>query len=142
MSYPILMVKLYELEKRAAKMQSRIQLSESASLSAIQAEVETLRREYAENELALQNKLRHSKSELVGVLSSAYNDISSIIRRAQDEVKEKELMYRDDEMTAESKLLLSEYELDFSMQAIDRALLVSLDAIAAQLALFKEETKS
>lgn len=142
MSYSILMVKLYELEKRTARMQSRIQLSESASLSAIQAEVETLRREYAENELALQNKLRHSKSELVGVLSSAYSDISSVISRAQDEVKEKERMDRDDELTAESKLLLSEYELDFSMQAIDRALLVSLDAIAAQLALFKEETKS
>lgn len=141
MSHGILSVKLCELEKRTARMQSRIQLSESAGLPRIQAEIESLKQEYAENELALQNRLRHSRSEIVAVLSSAYQEIEPIIRHAQDTVKEQALEYGDGEISAESKLLLSEYELDFSMLAIDRALLVSLDAIAAHLAATKEETE-
>lgn len=141
MSHEILSVKLCELEKRTARMQSRIQLSESAGLLRIQAEIESLKQEYAESELALQNKLRHSRSEIVNVLSTAYQEIEPIIRHAQDTVKEQALEYGDGEISAENKLLLSEYELDFSMLAIDRALLVSLDAIAAQLAAIKEETE-
>lgn len=140
MSHEILTVKLCELEKRIAKIQSRIQLSESASLPRLQSEVEILQKECTENELSLQNKLRYSRADIVTVLLSAYNEIEPIIRKAQDTIKEQAMEYEDGEVSVESKLLLAEYELDFSMLAIDRALLVSLDAIATHLATSKEET--
>lgn len=139
MSHQILTVKLCELEKRIAKMQSRIQMSESSSFQKIQTEAEILWKEYTENELALRNKLQHSKSKVVSVLSSAYNEIEPIIRRAQETIKLETTDDADGEISTENKLLLAEYELDFSMLAIDRALLASLEAIAMQLANLKEE---
>lgn len=119
--------------------QFTIQLSESANLPKIQAEIERLHGEYAENELTLQNKLRNSHSEIVRILLSAYREIEPAILGAQEEIKAVAQSYEDREISMETKLLLAEYELDFSMLAIDRALMVSLDAIAAQLATTKEE---
>lgn len=95
MSHQILTVKLCELEKQIAKMQSRIQLSESASLPKIQTEIERLHGEYAENELALQNKLRNSHSEIVKILLSAYRGIEPVILRAQEEIKAVAQSYDD-----------------------------------------------
>lgn len=133
MSHQILTVKLCELEKRMARMQSRIQLSDSASLPKIHEEIEALQKECAENNLSLRNKLGNSKTEVVAILSSAFGKIEPIIRGTQEALQAEAQEYEDREISSEYKLLLAEYELDFSMLAIDRALLVSLDAIAAQL---------
>lgn len=133
MPHQILTVKLCELEKRIAKMQSRIQLSESDSLPRIQAEIESLQKECDENHLALQNKLRHSRTEVIKILDSAYREVEPIIRNTSNALQEEAMAYEDRETSNEHRLLLAEYELDFSMLAIDRALLVSLEAIAAQL---------
>ncbi len=59
----ILTRKLCELEQRIARTQSRIRVSESGSLPMLQAEIAQLQREYDINDLALQNKLRHSRTE-------------------------------------------------------------------------------
>lgn len=139
MSCQILTVKLYELEKQIAKMQSRIQLSESANLPKIRAEIERLQEEYTESELALQNKLQYSRSEIVKILLSAYHEIEPAIYCAQEKIKAVARSYDNDEIMTETKLLLAEYELDFSMLSVERALMVSLDAIAAQLETEKEE---
>ncbi len=133
MSHQILTVKLCELEKQISKTQSRIQLSESASLPRLQSEIELLQKEYDENNLALQNKLRHSRTEIVSILASAYSKIEPVIRDAQEALHAEVMHYDDKEMVNECMLLLAEYELDFSMLSVDRALLVSLKAIAAQL---------
>lgn len=133
MPHQILTVKLCELEQRIAKMQSHIQLSESVSLPRIQSEIESLQRECDENRLALQNKLRHSRTEVIEILDSAYSQVEPIIRSTQEALQEEAMAYEDRETANEHKLLLAEYELDFSMLAIDRALLTSMEAIAAQL---------
>lgn len=59
----ILTRKLCELEQRIARTQSRIRVSESGNLPMLQAEIAQLQREYDINDLALQNKLRHSRTE-------------------------------------------------------------------------------
>lgn len=133
MPHQILTVKLCELEKRIAKMQSRIQLSESVSLPRVQAEIESLQKECDENHLALQNKLRHSRTEVIEILDAAYSEVEPIIQSTRKALQEEAMAYEDRETSNEHKLLLAEYELDFSILAIDRALLVSLEAIAAQL---------
>lgn len=133
MPHQILTVKLCELEKRIAKMQSRIQLSESASLPRIQAEIESLQKECEENHLALQNRLRNSKTEVIEILDTAYREVEPILQSTRKALTAEAMAYTDGETASEHKLLLAEYELDFSMLAIDQALLVSLEAIAAQL---------
>lgn len=128
----ILTAKLCELETRVAKMQSRIQLSESASLPRLQEEMEALRKECDEALLALENELHNSRSKVTEILDVAYSKVEPIVRNAR-EALEAEATACGDEETANEHKLLAEYELDFSMLAIDRALLVSLEAIAAQL---------
>lgn len=139
MAHQIMTVKLCELERRITKMYSRIQLSESSSVQRIRGETEALQKEYVENEWALRNQLRHSKPEIAGILSEAYSEIEPIICRAQERIKGLVQGQDGPEAATENKLLLAEYELDFSMLAIDRALLICLDAIADQLEQTKEE---
>lgn len=138
MSCP-LAIKLCELEEHIGRLQSHLQVSESENDQKVRAEAEALRQEYVENERLLQGKLRHSRPEIVQILFSAYQSMESIIQRARQAIEEKSLKPGSEERSLENKLLLAEYELDFSMLAIDRALMVSLDAIAAQLAFLKEE---
>lgn len=133
MSYQVLTGKLCELEKRITKMQSCIQISESSNPQEIQAELESLKKEYVENVAALHNKLRYSRAEIISTLFNAYSEIEPVIRQTQEKIKEKAACYDDKERSSENKLLLAEYELDFCMLSIERALMVSLDAIVAQL---------
>lgn len=129
----ILTAKLCELETRVAKMQSRIQLSESASLPRLQEEMEALRKECDEALLALENELHNSRSKVTEILDVAYSKVEPIVRNAREALEAEATACGNEETANEHKLLLAEYELDFSMLAIDRALLVSLEAIAAQL---------
>ncbi len=140
MSHRILTEKLCELERKIAGLQSRIRLSEEATGSQIRAEIKELRMEYAEDKQILQNNLRYSRTELVGILASVYNEIEPIIQQAQEAIMTKSANSEDEELATENKLLLAEYELDFSVLAIERALLVSLDAIAARITASEEET--
>lgn len=141
MSHEILSVKLCELEKRIAGMEQRIRLSQSASPPKIREGLAALHGEYAENQLALQNKLRNSHGQIVGVLLSAYGEIGPAIGRAEEKIRAVVQSYADRELATEAKLLLAEYMLDFSMLAADRATMISLDAIADQLEISREETE-
>ena len=59
--------------------------------------------------------------------------MSQIIQSAKDRLRLMAEESRDEEAAAEEKLLLAEYALDFAHQAADRALLISMEAIDAQL---------
>ena len=61
-------------------------------------------------------------------LSVSYNQVEQIIR----ETKNKMEMPGGQEAEKEEKILLAEYALDFAMQAAERALLLSLEAMEAQ----------
>lgn len=138
MPHQILSTKLSELDTHIARLQSRIPMSESTDHLKIKAETESLRKEYSENERALLTKLLYSKSNIVSILASAFNQIEPIIKNAVQDIK----TYSDDhdeEISMENKLLLAEYELDFSILAIDRALIASLDAAYAQITASKEK---
>ena len=80
------------------------------------------------NEKALRNRLRFSRSGVVTGLSVSYNQVEQIIR----ETKNKMEMPGGQEAEKEEKILLAEYALDFAMQAAERALLLSLEAMEAQ----------
>ena len=128
MAQGILNAKLDELDRQLRKVQRKIQKSGSANPARLRADLEQVRKEYAENEKALRNRLRFSRSGVVTGLSVSYNQVEQIIR----ETKNKMEMPGGQEAEKEEKILLAEYALDFAMQAAERALLLSMEAMEAQ----------
>ena len=128
MAQGILNAKLDELDRQLRKIHRKIQKSGSANPARLRADLEQDRKEYAENEKALRNRLRFSRSGVVTGLSVSYNQVEQIIR----ETKNKMEMPGGQEAEKEEKILLAEYALDFAMQAAERALLLSLEAMEAQ----------
>lgn len=128
MAQGILNAKLDELDRQLRKIHRKIQKSGSANPARLRADLEQVRKEYAENEKTLRNRLRFSRSGVVTGLSVSYNQVEQIIR----ETKNKMEMPGGQEAEKEEKILLAEYALDFAMQAAERALLLSLEAMEAQ----------
>lgn len=140
MSHEILSVKLCELDEKIGKLHSRIHLSESSGHSRIEQELEAIREECAETEFALGKKLKFSKSEIVSIYSDAFGEMERVIGKAKEKVRECTAALADGESVPEAKILMAEYALDFAMLAADRALLMSMEAIEAQMEL--EEKKN
>ena len=67
---------------------------------------------------------------MVTGLSVSYNQVEQIIQETKNKMK---MPGGGQEAEKEEKILLAEYALDFAMQAADRALLLSLQAIDAQM---------
>ena len=129
MPHEILSVKLCELDDRIGRLHGRVHLSESACHSRLRQEIEAMGRECEAAELALGQKLQYSRSENAKALFLAYEQIRQII----DNVQARPGPAGDADQAAGEKILLAEYALDFAQQAADRALLLSMDAIDAQL---------
>ena len=128
MAQEILTAKLNELDRQLRKVHRKIQKSGSANPARLRADLEQVRKEYAENEKALRNQLRFSRSGVVTGLSVSYNQVEQIIQETKNKMK----MPGGQEAEKEEKILLAEYALDFAMQAAERALLLSLEAMEAQ----------
>lgn len=138
MAHEILSVKLCQLDDRVGRLHSRIHMSETAGHDQLRREIAALARECAEGENVLRENLQRSRSGLVSVLAQGYGRMEEILGDTQSRL---EALAREDpaaEAAVEEKLLLAEYALDFAHQAADRALLLALGAIDAQLLLEQE----
>lgn len=133
MAHEILSVKLCELDDQLSRLSSRIHLSETAGHDQLRQEIDALTKECAETELTLQKRLKLSKAEAVATLASTYGEIEQIIQRAKSTLKAQAVCRKDADYEAEEKILLAEYALDFAVQEANRALLLSMEAIDAQL---------
>ena len=132
MAHEILSVKLWELGERLSRLDSRIRLSETAGPGRLRQEIDSLARECAEAELSLEEGLRRSRAKAAAILAKAWGEAGQAFRRARAELEAREK--GRDEAAAEEKILLAEYALDIAVLAADRALLLSMEAIAAQQA--------
>lgn len=140
MACEILSIKLDELDNEFEKMRRRIQLGEEACHSRIREELVNVRRECVQNELDLRSRLSSSRAETVSRISKVYGRVAQVIQDAKAEVGGQ--MAPEEwlkALSAEEKALLAEYALDFAMQAANRALLISLEAIDAELAQQEKE---
>lgn len=142
MAHEILSVKLCELENQLARLNSRIHLSETADHDRLRQEITTLSKEFAESELTLQKKLQFSKAEIITALANNYGEIEQIIQKATSELEKHTSSSVNADTATEQKILLAEYALDFTFQAANRALLLSLEAIDAQLTNQEKERSS
>ena len=133
MAHEILSVKLCQLDDRVGRLHSRIHMSETAGHSQLRQEIVALEQEYTEAGYALQENLQHSRSALASILAQSYGQMEQIIQEAKGHLQALAQDNPDTQATVEGKLLLAEYALDFAHQAADRALLLSMEAIDAQL---------
>lgn len=139
MAHEILSVKLYQLDEQLGRLHSRIHISETATHDRLRREIDALEQERIQADAVLRERLHGSKAPLVSVLSRNYGQIEGIIQEMCHQLAEMESGCADGETMAEDKILLAEYALDFAQQAAERALLLSLEAIDAQLLLQNEE---
>lgn len=137
MAQKILSVKMDELDRKLGRLHERMKMSESANCEEIQAELAALRKECAEEEQTLCDKLRFSRANMVTELSQTYNEIERSIQNARTRIERED----DEELTVEEKILLAEYVLDFAVQAADHALLIAMEALNAQMIWQKQEEK-
>lgn len=133
MAQDIFDVKLCELDERIAKLHGRILSAEHSKHSQIRQEIQKLRRECAEMAASLGSRLKFSKANDLVLLSRAYGEIEGVIQRMEEDCQEEPADGGKDGCLAERKILFAEYALDFAIQAADRALLLSMEAIDAQM---------
>ncbi len=130
MAHEILSVKLCELDDCICRLHGRIHLSESSDYKALDDEIRKMEKECKESRQALSDKLHHSKSDSVVKLSNAYDTVEDVIKDLE--------LYKDGQWSADDRILLAEYSLDFALLAAETALHKSLEAIKA----FKDEQRS
>ena len=138
MAHEILSVKLAELDDSLDRLHSRILMSQSENHEPLRREILQLELECVQAESTLRNSLRCSKSELTSLLEESYGQVEGILRRAKAKMHALAEESKDGEAAVEEQILLAEYVLDFAHRAADRALLVSMEAIDAQLTRQKE----
>ena len=136
MTHPILSVKMYELDKKLEQTHSRIQFAETMDTERLHQQIQNLRQECAESRITLENRLHYSKTGCVTRLANVFDQVEAAVEKVLE-------LNANFLPSAEEKILTAEYALDFAVQAVNRALLVSLEAIEAQrLEEEKEENKS
>lgn len=132
MAHEILSLKLCQLNDRLERLHSRIRISETAGRGQLRRQIASLEQECAESEATLRDSLHRSKSGVAPALAEGYEQMEAIIRDANRRAQAA-AAGADPQAAVEEQLLMAEYALDFAQQAADRALLLSMKAIDAQL---------
>ena len=138
MAHEILSIKLCELEDQIIRLLHRIRLSETIDQVQLEREIKALKQECEENELTMEEKLQLSRAEIVSVIAQTYAEMQQALRKNNDALRDRDSRSLDSDAKSEERILLAEYALDFAVQAANRALLLSLEAIAAQSILQEE----
>ena len=86
----------------------------------------------------MEEKLQLSRAEIVSVIAQTYAEMQQALQKNNDALRDRDSRSLDSDAKSEERILLAEYALDFAVQAANRALLLSLEAIAAQSILQKE----
>lgn len=133
MSHEILTVKLCQLDEKIGKLHSRIHLTEYAEHAQVKSEIAKIRKECEETEMMLHKNLRFSKAEMLAMLSDTFSEVEQVIGKAKEKMNKCVSEDENEELYPEEKILMAEYALDFAMLAADHALLMSLEAIDAQM---------
>ena len=113
MAYWMLSAKLCELDDDICRLHGRIQ----QGAENLDSEIRAAELELEESQRSLNERLAFSRSEAV-------QDIAKIYRRIENALSSEQK-----ELSADERLLLAEYSLDFAMLAARKAVLQSLRAI-------------
>lgn len=123
MANEILSVKLSELDDRISHIHGRIHLGESYDPKTLGMEIKRIEQECKEMHQTISDKLHHSRSSAVMKLAHAYDSVEDSITELK--------WCGDKDKTADEKILIAEYALDFALLAADSALYKAFEAIKA-----------
>ena len=130
MAHEILTLKLRELEDQFSHLSRRIYSSQTADHKQLQQEMTALSQEWNQASDDLRQSLQQSRAQIASVLANAYAEVE---QRADNTLQGHGHTPEDSDASSEEKILIAEYSLDFALLAANRALLLSLQAIDAQL---------
>lgn len=133
MAHEILTLKLRELEDQFSHLSRRIYSSQTADHEQLQQEMTALSQEWNQASADLRQSLQQSRAQIASVLANAYAEVEQAIQRADNTLQGHGHTPEDSDASSEEKILIAEYSLDFALLAANRALLLSLQAIDAQL---------
>jgi len=133
MAHEILTLKLRELEDQFSQLSSRIYSSQTAGHEQIQQDMAALNQEWIQASADLQQSLQQSRAQIASVLANTYSEVEQAIQRADHTLQSHAHTPDNSDASSEEKILVAEYSLDFALLAANRALLLSLQAIDAQL---------
>ena len=133
MAHEILTLKLRELEDQFSHLSRRIYSSQTAGHEQLQQDMAALSQEWNQASADLRQSLQQSRAQIASVLANAYAEVEQAIQRADNTLQGHGHMPEDSDASSEEKILIAEYSLDFALLAANRALLLSLQAIDAQL---------
>lgn len=131
MAQKILSVKLGEMDSEITKLHRRIQLCEEMSDSELEEEIKRMRQETVDCENTVIDSIKCSKADIPSELRV---NVESLRDKQIDILKSLHCgeACDEDDCSLERRLLLAEYAMDFALLTSNHALLLALEAIAAQ----------
>lgn len=87
----------------------------------------------------LRKRMEFSRASIVARILESYNEAEQMALNAKEKINRQVLEKEQEAASVEDRLLVAEYALDFAVQAANQALLISMEAIDAQLALQEKE---
>lgn len=133
MAHEILTLKLRELEDQFSQLSNRIYSSQTAGHEQIQQDIAALSQEWIQASADLRQSLQQTRAQIASVLANTYAEVEQAIQRADRTLQGHAHTPDNSDASSEEKILVAEYSLDFALLAANRALLLSLQAIDAQL---------
>ena len=140
MEHDILSAKLRQLDDGLQRLHGRIEAGQRAGRTELRREIDALEAQCRQEEAALLRDLRQSQSPLAPVLAQSCLQAEQLVRQTEIRLQEVYSQAPDEETSAEEKILLAEYALDFAQSAANRALLACMNAMDASL-LCQQERK-
>jgi len=131
-------IKLYELEKSYAHLQSRLELCQSADHAKLKDEINRLRDECSEDAIMLEKAVRCMRTPMAAQLAEAQKNYDHEVQNCLDTVLANEDSLMNE---ADASALYAEYAIDQATQAMKHALLAAMIALDKQTEL-KEEVSS
>ena len=136
MNQEIFAIKLYEMDREYAKLQSRIRLCGQEGHSKIRQELQKIKDEYVEQNLIVRQRAEGSRSpavaELAEIQMEYYRKMEQLLKgQLENELHSEGSSPSEDK--AEAIGLYAEYAIDQAAQAIRYALIASLSAMDLQL---------
>ena len=129
-------IKLYEMERQYAKLQSRLRICGQEDRAKIREELQRADDEYREQNLVSQQSIEASRSRAVKELAQAqltYNRrVEALLQGPLAEYLHSEKSSAQEDR-AEAATLYAEYAIDFATQSMRYALVAALNAVDLQL---------
>lgn len=133
----IFSIKLSEMEKQYKEVQNQIQLCEEKDQEEIRKELQRALNDYHLRSMMLQKSIKNSRSPAVKklscILSECNNKMETLLKDGEMEDYlhcERSSQLED---RAEASALYAEYAIDYALQTVQYALIVSLSAMDLQI---------